>query len=148
MPSPIARVSTPAILPSGWRPDLKGFQGPALAPPHSDRHIQSMKTRLDRNAFLAALAIGLLGANAALAQIKPVEGQTVRAMDGAVLGLVTRVVTDPAGRPTQVLVQPKGARTASPHSLSVKSLTESPEGLKAPITKAEFDAMPVVDLEN
>lgn len=148
MPSQTAPVSTPAIQPSGWRPDLKGFEVAALAPPHSDRHIEGMKTRLTRNAFLAALTVGLLGANTALAQIKPVEGQTVRAVDGAVLGLVTQVVTDSAGRPTQVLVQPKGARTASPHSLSVKSLTESPEGLKAPITKAEFDAMPVVDLEN
>jgi len=148
MLSQIVPASTPATQPSGWRPDLKGFERSALAPPHSDRHIQGMKTRTARNAFLAALAVGLLGANAALAQIKPVEGQTVRALDGAVLGLVTRVVTDPAGRPTQVLVQPKGARTASPHSLSVRSLTETPEGLKAPITKAEFDAMPVVDLEN
>jgi hypothetical protein len=103
-----------------------------------------MKTRL----ALTALLVALLGATSALAQIKPVEGQTVRAIDGVVLGQVTQVVTDSTGRPTQVLVQPKGARTASPHSLSVKSLTETPEGLKAPISKAEFDAMPVVDLEN
>ena len=95
-----------------------------------------------------ALFAALLVATTALAQVKPMVGQTVRAVDGAVLGQVTQVVTDSAGRPTQVLVQPKGARTLAPHSLSVKSLTDSPEGLKAPITKAEFDAMPVVDLEN
>ena len=100
-----------------------------------------------RLSLLAVLAVAL-SATAALAQIKPVEGQVVRAVDGVVLGQVQRVVTDSTGRPTQVLVQPKGARTSAPHSLSVKSLQEGPDGLKAPISKAEFDAMPVVDLEN
>lgn len=117
-----------------------------MAPPQSDRHIQSMKIRI----LLSAVLVAALGASSALAQsaIRLAEGQVVHAVDGAVLGQVARVVSDASGRPTQVLVQPKGARTPAPHSLSVKSLTETADGLKAPITKAEFDAMPVVDLEN
>ena len=103
-----------------------------------------MKTPVALMAFL----VSALGATAAPAQVRPVTGETVRAVDGAVLGVVQQVVLDAAGRPSQVLVQPKGARNQPPHSLSVKSLTESPDGLKAPITKAEFDAMPGVDLEN
>jgi len=103
-----------------------------------------MKKRLS----LTVLVLALLGTTSAMAQVKPIEGQIVRAADGVVLGQVQKVVTDAAGHPTQVLVQPKGAKTQSPHSLSVKSLTETPDGLRAPISKAEFDAMPVIDLEN
>ena len=103
-----------------------------------------MKTLLTLTSFLAVA----LWAGAALAQIVPVVGQTVRAADGTVLGQVQQEVADHAGRPSQVLVQPKGVRNPAPHSLSIKSLTQAPDGLKAPISKAEFDAMPVVELEN
>ena len=131
------------ILPSGSRPRLSDL---ALALPQSHCHIRGMKASFSLPAT-ALLAVVLI-ASSALAQVKPMVGQTVRAVDGVVLGQVTQVVADAAGHPTQVLVQPKGVRTLAPHSLSVKSLTDTPEGLKAPITKAEFDAMPVVDLEN
>ncbi|OXE36140.1 MAG: hypothetical protein CGW95_09545 [Phenylobacterium zucineum] len=104
----------------------------------------AMTSRLSITVFL----VTLFSATASLAQIRPVEGEPVRATDGTVLGQVQQVVNDRAGRPTQVLVQPKGVRTPALHSLAIKSLTESPEGLTAPITKAEFDAMPTVDLDN
>lgn len=68
-----------------------------------------MKDMTSRSSLLVALTLTLT-ATSALAQVQPVEGQLVRAHDGVVLGQVQRVVTDPAGRPTQVLVQPKAQR--------------------------------------
>lgn len=74
------------------------------------------------------------------------QGQTVRGAKGVVLGVVERVVTAPDGRPTQILVRPKGLRPGGARSLSVGGVALGAEGVATPITKAEFDAMPAVDL--
>lgn len=97
--------------------------------------------------LLLTLAL-MLGAAPALAQgVVPAEGATVRGAGGVVLGVVERVIYGPAGRPAQVLVRPKGPRPAGPHALSIAGLSVGPDGVSTPLTKAEFDAMPTVEVE-
>lgn len=103
-----------------------------------------------RHLIAAGLAVGLTltFAGLALAQPAPVlEGREVRAADGAVLGTIAKVITGADGRPVQVLVQPKGARAAGPRSLPYKALKPEGERYVIPLSKAEFDSMPAVDLE-
>ena len=91
-----------------------------------------------------ALALG----TAALAQSGPkAEGATVRGAGGVVLGVVERVIYAPNGKPAQVLVRPKGPRPSGPHSLSYAGLSPVGDGFTTPLTKAEFDAMPSVEVE-
>ena len=103
--------------------------------------------------MLRALLLALTLAAAALpaaAQAPPsaqaLQGQTVRGAKGVVLGVVERVTLTPDGRPAQILVRPKGLRPGGMHSLAVSSVILGPEGVTAPITKAEFDAMPPIDI--
>jgi len=76
------------------------------------------------------------------------QGQTVRGARGVVLGVVERVVTAPDGHATQILVRPKGMRPGGARSLSVAGVAMAADGVATPITKAEFDAMPSVDLSD
>lgn len=73
------------------------------------------------------------------------EGKAVIGQGGVVLGHVERVVLAANGAPAQVLVRPKGLRAAGPRSLSVKALKEDGDALVAPLSKAEFDAMPAIE---
>ena len=74
-------------------------------------------------------------------------GRTVRGRDGVVLGEVERVTLRRDGSPAQVLVRPKGPRPGGPRSLSYGSLRIESDGLSTPLTLAEFNAMPVIDVE-
>lgn len=102
-----------------------------------------------RHLLAAGLAAGLMFAvaNLASAQGSALEGREVRAADGAVLGTIAKVITGADGRPLQVLVQPKGARAAGPRSLPYKALSPEGDRFVIPLSKAEFDSMPAVDLE-
>ncbi len=73
------------------------------------------------------------------------EGKAVMGQDGALLGHVERVILSANGAPAQVLVRPKGPRAGGPRSLSYKALKPDGATLAAPLTKAEFDAMPAID---
>lgn len=75
-------------------------------------------------------------------------GRTVRGRDGVVLGEVERVTLRRDGSPAQVLVRPKGPRPGGPRSLSYGSLRIESDGLSTPLTLAEFNAMPVIDVES
>jgi len=72
-------------------------------------------------------------------------GRTVQDAKGAELGQVAQVIRDAQGRPVQVLVQPRGRMLpVGFKSLPIASLTPQGEALRAPILKAEFEAMPMV----
>ena len=97
---------------------------------------------------LAAAVAAFLVTGAAHAQTAPasLEGRPVRGQDGSVLGYVERVILRSDGRPAQVLVRPKGPMSAGPRSLSFAALRVEGDGLTAPLTQAEFNAMPAVDV--
>jgi hypothetical protein len=99
-------------------------------------------------ASILALAL-LAGGGAALAQgqASGLEGRPVRGAGGVVLGVVEKVIYGSNGHPIQVLVRPKGPRPAGPHSLAFTGLTQTADGLSTPLTKAEFDAMPTVQID-
>lgn len=85
---------------------------------------------------------------AALAQDHPalrLVGLTVVGAGGERLGEVSAVL---AGRPgpgaLQVLVQPSGFRAGGARALPVSSLSAEGDRLRAPVTRAEFAAMPAV----
>ncbi|WP_340645029.1 PRC-barrel domain-containing protein [Phenylobacterium sp.] len=100
-----------------------------------------------RHVLAAGLAAGLMFAFANLASAQgSLEGREVRASDGAVLGTIAKVITGADGRPLQVLVQPKGVRAAGPRSLPYKALSPEGDQFVIPLSKAEFDSMPAVDL--
>ncbi|CAN5703300.1 hypothetical protein BH10PSE5_BH10PSE5_17210 [soil metagenome] len=102
-----------------------------------------------RHILVAGLAAGVMLAFANLASAQGasgLEGREVRAADGAVLGTIAKVIAGPDGRPLQVLVQPKGARAAGPRSLPYKALSPEGDRFVIPLSKAEFDSMPAVDL--
>jgi len=73
------------------------------------------------------------------------EGKAVIGQGGVVLGHVERVILGSNGAPAQVLVRPNGVRAGGPRSLSVKALKVEGASLSAPLTKAEFDAMPAIE---
>ena len=92
-------------------------------------------------------ALGLLLAGAAHAQPVPnIEGKVVRGQSGTVLGHVERVITRRDGSPAQVLVRPKGPASAGPRSLAYGALKAEGDGFVAPLTQAEFNAMPAVQV--
>lgn len=72
-------------------------------------------------------------------------GRTVRASDGAVLGKVERVVLGSDGAPVQVLVRPDGVRAPGYRVLPSASLKPRDGELTAPLTKAEFASLPLIE---
>lgn len=102
-------------------------------------------------AFAAALALSAPAAAQSPAGDAPTaqayEGRTVRDAKGAVLGQIDKVVTNAAGRPVQVLVRAAGRPTGGVRSLAVSGLSPAGDGFTTPLTKAEFEAMPTVELD-
>lgn len=97
--------------------------------------------------FAAALvAVSLAGAAHAQAPASSLEGMIVRGQGGVVLGVVERVTYRDNGSPAQVLVRPKGPPGAGPRSLSYGALRKEGGDLSAPLTQAEFNAMPAVNV--
>lgn len=94
---------------------------------------------------LAALIIA--GVAQAQATSAPREGQVVRGQNGVVLGEVERVIYRSNGAPAQILVRPRGPASSGPRSLSVAAVRAEGDSLSAPLTQAEFNAMPVVNLD-
>jgi len=109
---------------------------------------------MNRAPLLAsALALLLLASGLpAAAQPAPrpsaqaLQGQTVHGAKGVVLGVVERVTAAPDGRAAQILVRPKGLHPGGMRSLSVSGVVLGADGVSTPITKAEFDAMPPVEV--
>lgn len=103
--------------------------------------------RLMKRMMITGAVLGLLLAGAAHAQPAPnLEGKAVRGQSGTVLGHVERVITRRDGTPAQVLVRPKGPASAGPRSLAYGSLKVEGDGLVAPLSQAEFNAMPAVEV--
>ena len=94
---------------------------------------------------MAAVAFGSVAT--ALPDPATSVGRSVFGVDGVVLGVVEKVILNSKGRPAQVLVHPKGKKSLGPRSLAIDSLDETAEGFVAPLTRAEFDAMPAVELD-
>jgi|SRR5690606_34175140 len=72
-------------------------------------------------------------------------GRTVRDSDGVVLGKIERVVLGADGAAKQVLVRPDGLKSPGYRVLPVSGLKPQGDDLGAPLTKAEFDSLPLVD---
>lgn len=97
--------------------------------------------------FVAAfVAFALAGAAQAQAPASSLEGMIVRGQGGVVLGVVERVTYRDNGAPAQVLVRPKGPPGAGPRSLSYGALRKEGGDLSAPLSQAEFNAMPAVNV--
>lgn len=96
-------------------------------------------------AALFLVSLPLTAQAAAPVDAAGLEGKAVIGQGGVVLGHVERVILGADGAPAQVLVRPKGVRAGGPRSLSVKALTVEGVSLSAPLTKAEFDAMPAIE---
>lgn len=75
------------------------------------------------------------------------QGRTVRDAKGGVLGQIDKVVLGASGRPQQVLVRPVGRPAAGVRALAVSGLSVDGDGFTTPLTKAEFEAMPTVELD-
>ena len=101
------------------------------------------RTKLIAGAFAALTLAGAAQAQAPAA----LEGKIVRGQDGVVLGVVERVILRPNGTPAQVLVRPKGPPTAGPRSIAYAALKLEGDSLIAPLTQAEFNAMPPVAVD-
>jgi hypothetical protein len=102
---------------------------------------------MKRMKITTGAVLGLLLAGAAQAQSAPsLEGKVVRGQSGTVLGYVERVITRRDGTPGQVLVRPKGPASAGPRSIAYGALKVEGDGLVAPLTQAEFNAMPAVEV--
>ncbi len=103
-----------------------------------------------RSALLALLLLGTALPTVAQTPERPtaqaLQGQTVRGAKGVVLGTVERVTAAPDGRAAQILVRPKGLHPGGMRSLGVSAVSLGPDGVSVPITKAEFDAMPPVEI--
>lgn len=113
-----------------------------------------------RKTWLIAVALFLASPTFAAAQAASVEGvaqdavarsaaslqgRAVLDAKGDVLGSVERVVAGPDGKPAQILVRPKGLRAGGPRSLAARSVTLTEKGVRTPLTRAEFEAMPAVE---
>jgi len=102
---------------------------------------------MNRTKLTAAVFAALTLAGAAQAQAPSgLEGMTVRGQNGVVLGVVERVTYRDNGAPAQVLVRPKGPPGAGPRSLSYGALRKEGGELSAPLSQAEFNAMPAVNV--
>jgi len=105
--------------------------------------------RLVLAAALVTAPLSILPA-AAQAQAQAAEayqGRTVRDAKGVLLGVIEKVVLDARGRPAQALVRVQGHPSAGLRSLAVSGLVADGAGFSTPLTKAEFDAMPAVQLD-
>jgi hypothetical protein len=103
--------------------------------------------KMFRASIFALALLASSGPALAQGQASGLEGRSVRGAGGVVLGVVEKVIYGANGHPVQVLVRPKGPRPAGPHSLSFAGLIQTADGLSTPLTKAEFDAMPTVELD-
>ena len=95
------------------------------------------------------MALIVLGASPpAWGQGKPelLEGRAVFGAEGVILGVVEQVIRRPNGRPVQLLVRPRGKKSAGPRSLAFAGVEAKPEGFQTPLTREEFDAMPTVEI--
>ncbi len=103
------------------------------------------------NTFLFRLTLVLAIAVSPIAAAQPVsgqiEGRSVVGADGKLLGVVEKVVLNSKGQPAQILVRPKDKKASGPHSIAFASLDQTADGLVVPLTLAEFDAMPAVELD-
>ena len=100
---------------------------------------------LQISALALSLSLAIVGLS--LAQVAlPVEGRVVSSAEGIALGTVTKVIFNAEGKPAQVLIQPKGNRASGPRSLPAKALQVAGDGYMIPLSKAEFDSMPAVEL--
>lgn len=95
-----------------------------------------------------APSASLLGVDAAQGgpAANALVGRTVRGRGGVELGQVERVTQRRDGTPAEVLVRPKGPRAGGPRSLAYSSLRADGEALSTPLTMAEFNAMPAVEV--
>lgn len=112
-----------------------------------------------RQSFLFAALLALAGpavasaqaasvetaAQEAVARSASLEGRPVTDAKGDVIGHVERVVAGPDGKPAQILVRPKGLRAGGPRSLAARSVSLTEKGVRIPLTRAEFEAMPAVE---
>lgn len=105
-----------------------------------------LRALLLTSTLVLAAALPAAAQSPAPPSAQALQGQTVRGAKGVVLGVVERVTLTPGGRPAQILVRPKGLRPGGVHSLAVSSITLGADGVTVPITKAEFDAMPPIDI--
>ena len=103
------------------------------------------------NTFLFRLTLVLAIAVSPIAAAQPgsgqIEGRSVVGADGKLLGVVEKVVLNSKGQPAQILVRPKDKKASGPHSIAFASLDQTADGLVVPLTLAEFDAMPAVELD-
>lgn len=99
--------------------------------------------------LIGGVAVGPAQAQRAVAAMPAAElqGMLVRGQGGVVLGQVDRVVLKPDGSPAQILVKPKRPPGAGSRSVAVAALKREGDSLMAPLTQAEFNAMPVVAID-
>lgn len=81
----------------------------------------------------------------AVARAASLQGRPVLDAKGDVIGHVERVVAGSDGKPAQILVRPKGLRAGGPRSLAARSVSLTEKGVRIPLTRAEFEAMPAVE---
>ena len=99
---------------------------------------------------LAAAAVLAVGAAPAAARQDGASGVTVgeevRGSDGSTLGRIEQVVSDPQGRPQQVLVRTRGLGGVASQmkSLPISTLRAAPGGYVVALRKSEFELLPAV----
>lgn len=84
-------------------------------------------------------------AQEAVARSGSLEGRPVLDAEGDLIGHVERVIAGPDGKPAQILVRPKGLRAGGPRSLAVRSVSLTEKGVRIPLSRAEFEAMPAIE---
>lgn len=99
---------------------------------------------------LSALPVSAQAQAQAQATVKRADalrGRPLHDAKGVMLGVIEKVVLDAHGQPAQVLVGVVGHPSVGLRSLSVSGLVADGAGFSTPLTKAEFDSMPAVQLE-
>lgn len=86
-------------------------------------------------------------AQATVKSADALRGRPLHDAKGVMLGVIEKVVLDAHGQPAQVLVGVVGHPSVGLRSLSVSGLVADGAGFSTPLTKAEFDSMPAVQLE-
>ncbi|WP_304170589.1 hypothetical protein [Phenylobacterium aquaticum] len=107
--------------------------------------------RLALAAVLLAAPLAAAPLAAAQAQVldaPALQGRTVHDVKGVVLGVIEKVVLDARGRPAQVLVRVQGHPSAGLRSLAISGLAADGAGFTTPLSKAEFESMPAVLLDD